>query len=97
MIFSNRDKDEDVIITTCNCGCGSSIQITTYKDDSDEYYISVCSPKFSSEQVGIFKLIGTRLKRAWYDLIGKSYLYLDICMNRDELQQFIQKLLNITK
>lgn len=102
MIFSNKNKEERIVINTCNCGCGSEIQIKKYVDkdmpqELIEYYLSVHSSLFDQEQLGIFRLIGRRLKRAWYDLIGKNYLYLDICMNEQEFKEFIEKLQNLQK
>lgn len=99
MIFSNEDKEEKVVINTCNCGCGSEIVIKRFIDDQipTEYYISINSSLFDQEQLGIFKLIGRRLKRAWFDLIGKNYLYLDICMTQSQLNEYIEKLQKIQK
>ena len=102
MVFNNENKTEKVVINTCNCGCGSEIQIKRYIDYDvpntlKEYYISVHSSLFDQEQLGIFRLIGRRLKRVWYDLIGKNYLYLDICMNEEEFNEFIKKLQKLQK
>lgn len=108
MIFSNESTDRDnkivtkMIINTCNCGCGSELHITRYVDTDipntlTEYYLSLHSSKFDEEQLGIFGVLKRRLKRAWYNLIGKDYLYMDIIMSESEFNEFVEKLQNIKK
>ena len=100
MVFENKDKIEKVVINTCNCGCGSELHITRYMDtdipdNKVEYYISLHSSKFDEEQLGIFSVLLRRLKRAFYNLIGKDYLYMDICMSEQEFKDFVEKLNNM--
>lgn len=101
MILANQTDTEKLVINTCRCGCGSELHISRYLDSDipgyKEYYISLHSSLFDQEQLGIFKLIGRRLKRAWFDLIGKNYLYMDIVMNEQEFNEFIEKLQNLQK
>ena len=108
MIFSNESTDRDskivtkMIINTCNCGCGSELHITRYVDTDipntlTEYYLSLHSSKFDEEQLGIFGVLKRRLKRAWYNLIGKDYLYMDIIMSESEFNEFVTKLQDIKK
>lgn len=102
MVLSGVDKEQKLVIITCKCGCGSEITITKFINEDNvkepvEYYMSVNSSLFGQEQMGLFKLIKTRLKRMWYDLIGKNYLYLDICLNEQQLQQLIDKLQDLQK
>lgn len=108
MIFSNESTHRDskittkMIINTCNCGCGSELHITRYVDTDipntlTEYYLSLHSSKFDEEQLGIFGVLKRRLKRAWYNLIGKDYLYMDIVMSESEFNEFVEKLQDIKK
>lgn len=108
MIFSNESTHRDskittkMIINTCNCGCGSELHITRYVDTDIpnnliEYYLSLHSSKFDEEQLGIFGVLKRRLKRAWYNLIGKDYLYMDIVMSESEFNEFVEKLQDIKK
>lgn len=96
MVFHTESDKERIIINTCNCGCGSELQIKRYVDNEEdsklptEYYMSLHSSLFDQEQLGIFKLIGRRLKRAWHDLIGKNYLYMDIVFSEQEFADFIE-------
>lgn len=108
MIFNNKDVDNKnkletrIVINTCNCGCGSELRVTRYVDTEvpgnlTEYYLSLHSSKFDEEQLGIFGVLKRRLKRAWYNLIGKDYLYMDIVMSEKEFKEFIKKLEDIQK
>ena len=108
MIFNNKDVDNKnkletrIVISTCNCGCGSELRVTRYVDTEvpgnlTEYYLSLHSSKFDEEQLGIFGVLKRRLKRAWYNLIGKDYLYMDIVMSEKEFKEFIKKLEDIQK
>ena len=108
MIFNNKDVDNKnkletrIVISTCNCGCGSELRVTRYVDTEvpgnlTEYYLSLYSSKFDEEQLGIFGVLKRRLKRAWYNLIGKDYLYMDIVMSEKEFKEFIKKLEDIRK
>lgn len=98
MVFHSEEDKQRIIINTCNCGCGSELQISSWKDDKPrEYYMSLHSSLFDQEQLGIFRLIGRRLKRAWHDLIGKNYLYMDIIFSEQEFADFIETCKNIQK
>lgn len=108
MIFSSESEDKNnkmitkMVINTCNCGCGSELHITRYIDTDipntlTEYYLSLHSSKFDEEQLGIFGVLKRRLKRAWYNLIGKDYLYMDIVMSESEFNEFVKKLQDIKK
>ena len=58
------------------------------------------SPYSRSEickQLGIFGVLKRRLKRAWYNLIGKDYLYMDIVMSEKEYKDFVKKLQDLQK
>ena len=108
MVFSNESTDRNnkittkMVIDTCNCGCGSELHITRYIDTDipntlTEYYLSLHSSKFDEEQLGIFGVLKRRLKRAWYNLMGKDYLYMDIVMSESEFNEFVEKLQDIKK
>lgn len=103
MVFYTDSDKERIIINTCNCGCGSELQIKRWVDEETdpklpvEYYVSLHSSLFDQEQLGIFRLIGRRLKRAWCDLIGKNYLYMDIVFSEQEFADFIETCKNIQK
>lgn len=100
MIFQNEDDKVKVVINTCDCGCGSELHIQKFKDDcieDTEYFLSLHSSKWFEEQVGIFEKIGIRLKRIWYILRGKDYLFMDICMSSSDFNKFIESLQTLQK
>lgn len=108
MIFSSESEDKNnkmmtkMVIDTCDCGCGSELHITRYVDTDipntlTEYYLSLHSSKFDEEQLGIFGVLKRRLKRAWYNLIGKDYLYQDIVISEEDFDKFIQELQKLQK
>lgn len=99
MVFKSEDNFNKVVIATCNCGCNSELHIMKMKDEPvpTEYYLSLHSSKWDEEQVGIFRIIGRRLKRAWYNLIGRDYLYMDIVFSEDEFNTFINNLRDLQK
>lgn len=98
MVFCTEKDKERVIIDTCNCGCGSEIQIKCWEDDEPrEYYMSLHSSLFEQEQLGPIRVLLRRLKRAWYSLIGKDYLYMDIVFSEQEFKDFIETCKNIQK
>lgn len=93
MVFRNENDELKMVINTCNCGCGSELHIKKYVDDiSTDYYISLHSSKFDEEQLGIFGVLKRRLKRAWFSLRGKDYLYMDIGMNANEYKNLIKEM-----
>ena len=99
MIFKNKNNNKQVVIGTCNCGCDNELHITKWEDNPEEteYSLSLHSPKFYEEQVGIFEIIGRRLRRAFYSLIGKDYLFMDVIFSKQEFKEFIEKLQEISK
>ena len=92
MVFKSNDDISKVIKANCNCGCNAEIQIMKVQDD-EEYYLTFHNSKFDEEQIGVFRLIGMRLKRAWCSLIGKDYKYMEICFSENEIKDFA-KLIN---
>lgn len=96
MVFKSENCDEKEIICTCDCNCGSQIKITKFNTE-DTYNLSIGSELFYSEQKGLFNIIKTRIKRAFYDLIGKTYLYTDICLSKQQLHNLVESLKEIQK
>lgn len=98
MIFVGEDKDISVVIANCDCGCDEELHIKRYKSDDNtppDYYISLSEGKFYSKQMGIFRLIGHRLKSAWRVLRGKDYLLCDINIKEENLDKLISALKEI--
>lgn len=106
MVFYGQNKkgedEERVIIVTCDCNCGQEIHIRKdiykYNDKNDktiEYSISTRSSNWYTEQDGPIRVIVKRLKRAWFALRGKDYLYQDICLNEKEYIELLEGMKNL--
>lgn len=97
MVFANSNKDEKTLIVTCNCQCGQEFHISKFDLDEDNYSFSSHSSNWYNEQDKIFTIIWKRLKRAWFALRGKDYLYQDVCMTKEEFNEFVDKLEDLRK
>ena len=102
MILTNSNKYTKIIKINCDCGCDEEIQIKKFNDDEIkpeemEYYMSIHTSKFYSEQKGIFRLIGHRIKLAFKMLFGKEYLLCDLVLNKNDIDEFIKGLEEIKK
>ena len=102
MVFKNEDDEVRVVIDTCNCGCGSELHIMRFKDteipkEPVEYYITLHNSKFDEEQLSIFNIIKRRLKRAWCNLLGKDYVYMEIILKENEYKEFIDNCKDLIK
>lgn len=96
MVFYNESKDEKVLVVTCTCGCEDAIHLKRFVDEDKsipvEYYLTINSGKFYSEQDGILRIIARRLKRAWKVLRGKDYCCNEIVMKREEVVEMVNQL-----
>ena len=104
MILANSNNNTKIIKINCDCGCDEEIEIKKFifedeeiKPNEDEYYISIHTSKFYSEQKGIFKLIGHRIKLAFKMLLGKEYRLTEVCMKRQDIDDLIKELEEIKK
>lgn len=102
MILANGNKDTKIIKINCDCGCDEEIQIKKFNDDEIkpeemEYYMSIHTSKFYSEQKGIFRLIGHRIKLAIKMLFGKEYLLTDVVLKENDINDLVKCLEEIKK
>lgn len=109
MVFYKEDENKDssnkTVIFTCNCGCGSEFHISkdVYKyeepkpGETESFYFSSHSGNWYTEQDGIFRIIGRRIKRAWSALRGKDYLYQDVCMRKEEFSELVDEMNKLLK
>jgi len=89
-----NENEKDLVEIECNCGCGV-MKITKYDYEPIDYNISYYKSMFYSNQISIIKLILTRIKHAWFTLIGKEYWLFDICLSSNQFEKFKQELNNI--
>lgn len=82
-----KSTDGNEMIISCNCGCDDSIHIKFDRDDeSDIYFCSTfLSGNFYKEQKSSFFI---KLKKIIAVLRNKDYYYSDICMTKEQFNQF---------
>lgn len=102
MVIAKADKETKLLILNCNCGCDEAIHIKKFidpeiKELEEEYYLSIHTSKFYSEQKSIFRLIGHRIKLAFKMLFGKEYLLNELVLNRSQVDELIKELEEIRK
>lgn len=102
MVLAKANKDTKLIIINCNCGCDEEIHVKKFIDSDidesqEEYYLSIHTSKFYSNQQGILRLIGHRIKLAFKMLFGKEYLLCDLVLNKTDIDEFIKELEEIKK
>lgn len=103
MIYINAEKENDVIIL-CDCGCESSIHISKFYTDEElkecnvdqKYAISLNSGSIP-DNMGVFKLIGKRIKSAYYILFGLQPIHTEILVSSKDLDGMIQILQDMKK
>lgn len=89
MVFHCKENEVSAIIVDCDCGCDSQIRFTKWSSDEPKFLISLHTSRWSEEQHGIFWTIKTRLKRAWYSLIGKDYLYTETLIDSQNFRDLV--------
>lgn len=104
MILANGNDNTKIIKINCDCGCDEEIEIKKFmfeneeiKPEEDEYYISIHTSKFYSEQKSILKIISHRIILAFKMLFGKEYRLTEVCMKRKDIDDLIKCLEEIKK
>lgn len=101
MILKNEDDKMKVVVATCGCCCQQEIHVTLYKgetaDEPNTYYVTTHNGSFDTEQDGVFKIIGRRLKRAWRALRGKDYLMTELVLNETEYKSLVKAMGDMSK
>lgn len=75
-------------LKVCDCGC-SVIRVT--RGDFD-YGISLYKDEFYNGEHFIIKSLLTRIKHAWFTLLGKDYWLFDISLSKEQLDEFRENL-----
>lgn len=88
-VMISQDKKD--LIVSCKCGCDQGIHFRLeHFDDLDSMmYMSVLSGKFYRDQeMSIFGIIRSKLKRIWAVIRNKDYYYSDMSMSVEDFQVF---------
>ena len=83
-VFKNKNGIE--LYIDCLCGCDQGIRFKINKDDWDYYtFMTYTNGKFYAEQSdGLRK----KLRKIWAIIRNKDFYYSEICMTKDEFDEF---------
>lgn len=101
MVLKNEDDKMKMVVATCACCCQQEIHVTVdkgeFQEDPITYYLTTHNGSFDTEQDGIFKIIGRRLRRAWRALRGKDYLMTELVLNETEYKALVKAMGDLSK
>lgn len=88
-------KDNDGLFIDCKCGCSDGVKLKISKDDEFYFLMSYVNGKFVSQQKqSILKVLLEKIKKIWFVIRGKDYCYSEICMSKDEFEEFRKFIIN---
>ena len=82
-VFKNFKDDE--LIISCKCGCDEGIhfEIRGYKN-GDYAFVTHTSSNYYREQCPFRE----KLKKIWAIICNKDYYYSEVCMDKNDFEQF---------
>lgn len=83
-------KGKQHIYVDCHCGCDSGLRIRIEPfDHSDIYcFISYTSADWNTNQLSCWQVLKTKLKKIWAIIRNKDYVYSEICLTKQEFEDF---------
>lgn len=93
MVF--RSEDGNNIYADCHCGCDSGLRIRVDREDIGDLYVivSYTSGDFYKAQEPWFSRLKLKLQKIWAILRNKDFYYSEVCMTKEEYQDF-KKIIN---
>lgn len=80
-----KSANNKEMILTCRCGCDEGIRVKIDTDDDEYYYYQTyISGNWYKEQQPLTK----KLKKIWNIIRNKDFYYSEICMNKDEFDEY---------
>lgn len=81
-----KSFDDNELIISCKCGCDEGIHFTVSHNYPNDYcFLSFTNGKFYNEQKHPFR---EKLKKIWAIIMDEDFYYSDVCMTREEFEQF---------
>lgn len=88
----------DNVVLRCDCVERCELEIGKYKDDANtvEYaFVFKTNPRYNN--LNVIDVLKSKLKKIWYIIRGKDYLYYDLEVDEQAMKKFVdglQKLVN---
>lgn len=85
-----KSKDGKDLVVDCSCGCNEGVRIKVNKESDDMYLlVTYTNGNFYRDQnQSIFSVIGKKLKKIYSILANKDYCYSEICMTKEDFNEF---------
>lgn len=92
-----KNKDNSSIYVDCSCLCDDGIKFQIDKDDYDYYcFMTYTNGNFYREQGETFwKVIYKKVKKILAIIRNKDYYYSEICMTKNEFDEFKEYINNV--
>ncbi len=94
VLCGKNTNDEKELIVSCSCGCDEGLRIRIEKDkingrDTGYYALMTYqSGHWYKEQGGMFRQLYKKLNKIWHIIRNKDYYYSDICMTKEDFENF---------
>ena len=85
-----ESKDGKELIATCDCGCENAVHLKIDSEVEGTYcFMSFMNGNFYRDQeAGAFRSLVRKLKKIICVVRGKDFYYSDVCMTKEDFQQF---------
>lgn len=85
-----RSKDGTELLVDCNCGCNDGVRLKIDNEDFDFYcFMSYTNGNFYRDQGDtLFYVLRKKLKKIWAIIRNKDFYYAEVCMNKNEFNEF---------
>ena len=85
-----KDSSGRNAFVDCHCGCDSGLRIRVDKEDMANLYavITYTCSYYYANQGGCFSRLKLKLQKIWAIIRNKDYVYSEVCMTKEEYQDF---------
>lgn len=95
MVFEKQDN----IYVDCHCGCDEGLRIIIDEEDPYDLYfiVTLTSGNFYKEQENWRDRFKLKCKKIWSIIRNKDFHYSEICMTKEEFEEFRTVINNVGK
>ena len=98
MVLSGEEKVQDAkvykVFVECECGT-HLIEFLGFEDDTEAYINFYTDNFYGKQKENIFKRIYTKLKRIWYIMRDRQYVFEEIVIAQKDIDEIIKGLQQI--